>query len=797
MRRVISVLSLVAVGLALSAASALAQPAVSVFPSPGSQWALPGTQIVFRGIPAGQIGAIQAIGSKSGPHSGRIAADSDGQGGSFLPSTPFTPGESVTVTTSLNVIGGRSGAFTFTVATPFGTINPMPIQNVPAGSNGLQHFYSRPDLLPASITVNESAAPASAGDIFVAPQFGPAQDGPMILDSTGKLVWFYPVPQNQLVTDFRVQNLFGQPVLTWWQGFTNNGSGRGFGVIFNTSYQQIATVQAANGLQGMDLHEFLLTPQGQAYIVAVSPVHYPGLARPLMDSVVQEIDIRTGLELFEWDALDHVPVSESFFKTNAPGYVYDPYHLNSVSIDLDGNLIVSMRNTWAVYKIDRQTGAVIWTLGSNRDSFNRGAGVTTAFQHSAIVQPDGTLTIFDDGGGPPQVHSQARAIRVALNTSTMTATLVNQYMHAPALATNFEGNVQLLSGGEAFVGWGQQPYFTEFNAAGQEDFDARFTAPTDSYRAYRFPWSAEAPGAPFAAVTRGPNGVSTVYASWNGATNVASWNVLAGGTPASLAPLTLAGRSGFETGVPLPSEAPYFAVQAIGSSGQVLATSPVTGSTATRLSIFGRSAFVSPTGVGGLPVGCFSLQRCHISATVTAGRTVIARTGREWIGAGGGGTVLFALSSAGRSMLAHARGRQLAVTASITSTDGATSSAGLALVPFTTSGRTPRYAASAAPGLQVYSHAGFLSGRGVGGVFAGCTATVACHATTTVTAGGTVIARTGAEYIGAGDCANLIFSLTSAGRALLARAAGNQLAVQVAVSDGVTTTVQIPLVRFG
>ena len=72
-------------------------------------------------------------------------------------------------------------------------------------------------------------------------------------------------------------------MLTWWQGYTNNGSGRGEGVIYNASYQQIATVQAANGLQGMDLHEFLVTPQGDAYIVGVSPIRYGTMKRPLMD----------------------------------------------------------------------------------------------------------------------------------------------------------------------------------------------------------------------------------------------------------------------------------------------------------------------------------------------------------------------------------------------------------------------------------------------------------------------------------------------------------------------------------
>ncbi len=109
--------------------------------------ALPQTQITFRGIPASQIGHITVVGSSTGAHTGTIEADSDGQGGSFIPSTPFTAGETVTVTTGLNVTGGTNGSFQFGIATPFGTINPMKLPMVPAGSNGVQHFHSRPDLL--------------------------------------------------------------------------------------------------------------------------------------------------------------------------------------------------------------------------------------------------------------------------------------------------------------------------------------------------------------------------------------------------------------------------------------------------------------------------------------------------------------------------------------------------------------------------------------------------------------------------------------------------------------------------
>ena len=555
-----------------AAAAALAQPPViSVYPLPNSTSSLPQTQITFRGIPASQIGAVQVVGSSTGVHAGAIQADSDGQGGSFIPTAPFAAGETVTVTTGLNVVGGTSGSWKFAIALPFGTINPMPLPMVPAGSNGVQDFHSRPDLQPASVTVNKNSG-AAPGDIFVTPQYGPVQNGPMLLDPSGNLIWFQPLPPNALATDFRVQQLGSQPVLTWWQGYTNNGSGRGVGVIYNTAYQQIATVQAGNGLQGMDLHEFLVTPQGDAWIVGVSPVHYGSLARPLMDAVVQEIDIKTGLVMFEWHALDHVPITESYFPTKSKGYVYDPYHLNSVALDQDGNLIVSMRNTWGVYKINVQTGAIIWTLGTNQSTFKRGAGASTAFQHNAIVQSDGSITMFDDGGGPPRVRA-GRAIQLSLNTAKDTATLVRQFQHTPALNTDFEGNAQTLPNGDLFVGWGQQPYFSEFNSAGKMVFDARFTSNTSSYRAYRMAWSGQPTTPPSIAVAPNNDGTTEVWASWNGATAVSSWRVLAGPSPNSAVPLLTAPKGGFEAAIAAPTGMPYFAVQALDSGGHVLAGS--------------------------------------------------------------------------------------------------------------------------------------------------------------------------------------------------------------------------------
>ena len=780
--------------LLAAAPAALAQPAVAVFPSPNTTSALPQTQITFRGIPASQIGSVTVVGSSSGAHSGTIEADSDGQGGSFIPSAPFTAGETVTVTTGLSVTGGTNGSFHFGIAVPFGSINPMNLPLVPAGSNGVQHFVSRTDLQPASITINKRSSSAYGADIFLTPQYGPVQNGPMILDPSGNLIWFQPLPANQLATDFRVQQLNGQPVLTWWQGYTNNGSGRGEGVIYNSSYQQIATVQAANGLQGMDLHEFLVTPQGDAYIVGVSPVHYAGMTRPLMDGVVQEIDIKTGLVLFEWHALDHVPITESFFKKNAPGYVYDPYHLNSVSLDTDGNLIISMRNTWAVYKVDHQTGAVIWTLGSNQTSFKMGPGTQTAFQHDVIVQPDGTFTMFDDGGGPPTVH-QARAVQLAVNETSKTVTLVKQHEHSPGLDTNFEGGAQALPGGDLFVGWGQQPYFSEFNAAGQLVFDARFTSNTSSYRAYKFAWSGQPTTPPAIAAAPNNDGTTEVWTSWNGATAVSSWRLLAGSSPSKLATLSTAPKRGFEMAVSAPTGMGVFEVQALDADGNVLSSS-ATASVGPHIGVAGRAAFVSSSGTGGLPAVCDNGFDCHIAVTIAAGRTVIARTGTERVPANGGGLIYFSLTRAGRSMLAHAGGHRLLVRLSGKSGKLALNRL-ITLVQFSTSGAAPARDASDSPSLRLLGLTDFVSLNGVGGILAECLALTPCHTSTTVSVGGTVVATTGPELLGARDVGYLIFSLTSAGKSMLAHARGNQLGAQVKLSDGdATASGAISLVRF-
>ncbi len=569
---------------------------VYAFPAPGNSFASPGTQIAFRGLPAGRLGSIAVTGSLSGAHAGTVEGDSDGDGGSFIPSAPFAPGETVTVSTSLNLKGSHNGSYQFRVAWPAG---PIPFEHRPAAPrvNGdVWNFRSRPDLTPAAVTVTKRD-PGAPGDIFVAPQIGPLQQGPEIIGPNGGLIWFDPLPQDYAATDFRVQSYHGHPVLTWWQGNEAAGVGTGQDVIVNSSYRLVKAISAANGLSA-DLHEFDLTPSGTALITAEFPVYADATAvrgvanEVVLDSVVQEIDIPTGLVLFQWDSLDHVPLTAAYTSppnapkkkggTPLPNFVWDPYdyfHVNSVGLDLDGNLVISARNTWGVYKVDHHTGAVMWTLGGKLSTFRLGAGATFAFQHDVRVRAAGDqlLSMFDDGAGPPYVHSQSRALELRLNFKQKTATVVGQRLHTPPLLASYEGDDQRLSDADDFVGWGQEPYFSQFNSKGKLVFDARFVGSNITYRAYRFVWNGTPATPPAFAVSR-HGAKMTVYASWNGATGVAAWRVFAGRRPSKMPAVATTLKRGFETAIHARA-LPYVAVEALDAKGHPLARSPVQGPT--------------------------------------------------------------------------------------------------------------------------------------------------------------------------------------------------------------------------
>jgi len=346
--------------------------------------------------------------------------------------------------------------------------------------------------------------------------------------------------------------------------------------VVDRSYVELARIRAGGSYQA-DLHELVITPAGTALLVAydevtadLTPVGGTGTGK-VLDSIVQEVDIATGQVLLEWHSLDRVALDESHAALPAAGQPFDYFHINSVDVDADGNLLVSARNTWAVYKIDRTSGQVIWRLGGKRSDFAMGNKARFAWQHDARRQPDGTLTLFDDGASP-QVEARSRGLVLKLDEARRASSVEREYTH-DRLLSGSQGNMQVLANENVVVGWGSQPCVSEYTRRGELVFDARLVPQAQSYRAYRFPWSGQPLDRPSVAVEGGAGGSALVHASWNGATDVAVWEVLSG-APARMRPVRTAPRRGFETSIAVPGGDPYVAVRANDASGRVLGESP-------------------------------------------------------------------------------------------------------------------------------------------------------------------------------------------------------------------------------
>jgi Arylsulfotransferase (ASST) len=428
-----------------------------------------------------------------------------------------------------------------------------------------QHYHSRPDLRPPPVEILEQARRTAPGYVFIAPKKNVEQAGPLILDNRGHVVWFRPL-DTHAVTDFRAQRYRGRPVLTWWHGRPDEADGESGYSIYDNRYRLVAHVEPGHGLLG-DMHEFKLTRRSTALMTFIRQLHVNG--RRVLEGGFQELDLRTRRVLFEWHSIDHVRLVESYYHLpRNPDGLYDYFHINSVELDRNGNFVVSARNTHTVYEISRRTGRIVWRLGGKRSDFTLGRDARFAWQHDARLLPNGNLSLFDNSAGP-QVRKQSRGLILHLNLERRLATVVRNFVHRPPLVSVDQGNLQRLRNGDFLAGWGHQPRFTEFGPRGTIRFDGRFgRGRVDSYRAYRFRWVGR-PMRPPDVVVAG----RTLYVSWNGATEVRKWRLLAGTAVKSLRPVATVSKSGFETAIPLRGSAGWVAVLALDRRGRSLARS--------------------------------------------------------------------------------------------------------------------------------------------------------------------------------------------------------------------------------
>ncbi|HEX4467191.1 MAG TPA: arylsulfotransferase family protein, partial [Solirubrobacteraceae bacterium] len=326
---------------------------------PGTPDASPSTQISFLGSGKTSVSKVQVRGSHSGTHSGALRAYSTGTGESFVPSHPFSAGERVTVTAQVDLEGASSTATTTFTVGHEAAVSQKQFALKAGDNKAVQHYSTAPSVTPSTVRVLTAAKPgASSGDFFLAPYQGKGAPGTMIVDGAGRTLWFRGLPPHDSATNFKLQQYEGKPALTWWQGrILGVGFGQGEYEIYNDAYEHLKTVRAGNGLRG-DLHEFRLTPEGTAWIDMFDPVDQNlksvhGVEHGVLtDSVIQEVDMKTGLVMWEWHALGHIPLNYS--KVVAPGsnYPWDFVHLNSISPGQTGDVLLSSRNTWTLYDVD-------------------------------------------------------------------------------------------------------------------------------------------------------------------------------------------------------------------------------------------------------------------------------------------------------------------------------------------------------------------------------------------------------------------------------------------------------------
>ena len=484
----------------------------------------------------------------------------------------------------------------------------------PKKNTGAQvwNFVSAPKLHPMKVTINVRKPGTAPGLLFVAPYtaYGETmigQTGSLMMDQAGNPVWFRPLPSRYIQnTDFRTQLYHGNPVLTMWQGTISGTQSEtlnlpdgdpepgAFFQILDHHYRIIKRMYAKLGFTA-DVHEFLITKRNTALFTAVKQVRadlspYGGPVNGYFDNYsVQEVDIKTGKLLFFWNVLDHVNPAYSMLPASdaaSTNNIWDCFHVNSVQEGPDNTLLISMRNMWAIYNVDKKTGNILWQLGGKQSDFAFGPNAHFSWQHDARHRSGDRISLFDDAccassSSPPQ--GPARGLILKLNFKTKVANVDRIYYHDPALFVASQGNVQELLNSNQFVGWGQEPYASEFANAGNTIrnpslnllYDLQYPNQNISYRSFKNKWIGLPLDPPSVAARRLDNG-TIVFASWNGSTQTEAWRVLAG--PACdrlsvVSPYTF--RTGFETQIRVHSPGPYFQVYALDGCGRIIGRSRI------------------------------------------------------------------------------------------------------------------------------------------------------------------------------------------------------------------------------
>ncbi|GAA5979076.1 hypothetical protein JCM11641_004965 [Rhodosporidiobolus odoratus] len=430
---------------------------------------------------------------------------------------------------------------------------------------------------------------------------GVEQAAPVIMDNDGSLIWSGYEAGFTNSMDLRVQQYKEEDVLTFFQGdFFSGGYANGSWYILSNNYTHIRSVSSLNETENTsDFHEIVITDNNTAlvesWLLAEADLTSAGGSGTgwTWTCRFQEIDISGNSAdndklLFQWDSIAAgIEPGESYFTVsdnagNSSDNPFDSCHINTVNKFDNGNYLISLRGPSALYYISGENGDILWRLGGKYTNFTMGTNATFWYQHDARLCPgdsiDNTtfrLSIFDNaaGGGAP-AETMARAIVLELDTEAWTAELVYEAIPSFGTPAASQGSHRIDEQGRHVVGWGATPFFSEYDDDENLIQDVAFgttASVIQSYRVFKQSWS----GYPLTTPSLAVNG-SSAYASWNGATDVASWTLM-GGADESAATSVIgnATKSGFETAIGLSGTENFLAVAALASDGTCLGVSSV------------------------------------------------------------------------------------------------------------------------------------------------------------------------------------------------------------------------------
>ncbi|KAI0475507.1 ASST-domain-containing protein [Xylariaceae sp. FL0804] len=478
----------------------------------------------------------------------------------------------------------------------------------------------------------------AGGYIIMDPAVGAQDAGPMIVrGSDFSLV--YAGPRAAGAADSNVQRVGGRWCLTTFAesaGSNTHSHGLVYGEAYGPRPLWTTDTVAARPVES-DAHELFVTRDGTAVVTAYVPKQGwdltgrdGGADATLLDSCFEEVDFRRNASVFYWCASDHFSPDLSLAyanNSNAEGLGswcelgdvcgltsssstlsskstaassgsngtdtgsdagsdayggFDAYHINSVEKTEAGNYLVSLRLLALVTLIDGRTGAPIWRLSwqaALNDFTDLSGGVATNFSyqhHARFHRGETQLSLLDN-----HADNSSRGLLFALDQDARTVAVLAEAYQPDGRHAGAMGSLVVLPDGGLFAGYGVVPSFAEYSPA-SELLTAGYFAPlspgVENYRYFWVPasdWVGRPATAPDLAVLDG-----VVYASWNGATEVAEWAVYAAAAASEEGDgdfdlIVAAPRDGFETEIDISGRnvTGSVYVQALSSGGAVLGRS--------------------------------------------------------------------------------------------------------------------------------------------------------------------------------------------------------------------------------